>query len=137
MILMMILLLIGKKVQWTQSKSLRVPVNTNPGIEVNDCSLFSRFLIAFRSFDLMRLFSLVILSMQTPHVGLAKETHSPRFQAILRVTSGRKKKPHDIKSFSHELNSKGVRPFPVWRSRAVGHMEVSYYSLCLCSFLMS
>ncbi|XP_013642173.1 probable serine/threonine protein kinase IRE [Brassica napus] len=82
----------GKKVQWTQSKSLRVPVNTNPGIE-------------------------------TSHVGLAKETHSPRFQAILRVTSGRKKKPHDIKSFSHELNSKGVRPFPVWRSRAVGHME--------------
>ena len=64
--------------------------------------------------------------MQSSHVGLAKETQqSPRFQAILRVTSGRKKKAHDIKSFSHELNSKGVRPFPVWRSRAVGHMEVS------------
>jgi hypothetical protein len=61
--------------------------------------------------------------MQSTHVGLAKETQSPRFQAILRVTSGRKKKAHDIKSFSHELNSKGVRPFPVWRSRAVGHME--------------
>lgn len=64
------------------------------------------------------------LSMQSSHVGLAKEKESPRFQAILRVTSGRKKKAHDIKSFSHELNSKGVRPFPVWRSRAVGHMEV-------------
>lgn len=71
--------------------------------------------------------------MQTSHVGLAKETHSPRFQAILRVTSGRKKKPHDIKSFSHELNSKGVRPFPVWRSRAVGHMEVR---ILFCSYLM-
>ncbi|CAH2043869.1 unnamed protein product [Thlaspi arvense] len=82
----------GKKVQWTQSKSLRAPANPNPGLE-------------------------------SSHVGLAKETHSPRFQAILRVTSGRKKKAHDIKSFSHELNSKGVRPFPVWRSRAVGHME--------------
>ncbi|CAN7046151.1 unnamed protein product [Brassica rapa subsp. trilocularis] len=69
-----------KKVQWSQSKSLRVPVSPNPGIEVT----------------------------------------------VLRVTGGgRKKKPHDVKSFSHELNSKGVRPFPVWRSRAVGHMEVS------------
>ncbi|XP_065868897.1 probable serine/threonine protein kinase IRE isoform X2 [Euphorbia lathyris] len=48
---------------------------------------------------------------------------SPRFQAILRVTSGRKKKTPDVKSFSHELNSKGVRPFPIWKSRAFGHME--------------
>lgn len=63
---------------------------------------------------------------------------SPRFQAILRVTSGRKKRTHDIKSFSHELNSKGVRPFPVWKSRAFGHMEVNlnlYYKfLCLIVF---
>ncbi|PRQ59864.1 putative protein kinase AGC-MAST family [Rosa chinensis] len=55
--------------------------------------------------------------------GLTKEMQSPRFQAILRVTSGRKKRTPDIKSFSHELNSKGVRPFPVWKSRAFGHME--------------
>ncbi|KAH9607453.1 hypothetical protein KSS87_019350 [Heliosperma pusillum] len=48
---------------------------------------------------------------------------SPRFQAILRVTSGRKKKTPDVKSFSHELNSKGVRPYPFWKSRAFGHME--------------
>lgn len=54
---------------------------------------------------------------------------SPRFQAILRVTSGRKKKAPEIKSFSHELNSKGVRPFPVWKSRAFGHMEVCLPSL--------
>ncbi|KAL7001668.1 non-specific serine,threonine protein kinase [Sarracenia purpurea var. burkii] len=53
----------------------------------------------------------------------AKEVQSPRFQAILRVTSGRKKRAPDIKSFSHELNSKGVRPFPFWKSRAFGHME--------------
>ncbi|CAF1921520.1 unnamed protein product [Brassica napus] len=69
----------GKKVQWSQSKSLRVPVSPNPGIE----------------------------------------------PSCVRVTGGRKKKTHDVKSFSHELNSKGVRPFPVWRSRAVGHMEAS------------
>ncbi|RID76858.1 hypothetical protein BRARA_B03808 [Brassica rapa] len=69
----------GKKVQWSQSKSLRVPVSPNPGIE----------------------------------------------PSCVRVTGGCKKKPHDVKSFSHELNSKGVRPFPVWRSRAVGHMEAS------------
>ncbi|XP_047324112.1 probable serine/threonine protein kinase IRE [Impatiens glandulifera] len=52
-----------------------------------------------------------------------KEIQSPRFQAILRVTSGRRKRGHDIKSFSHELNSKGVRPFPFIKSRAFGHME--------------
>ncbi|KAL6131880.1 hypothetical protein ACLB2K_070253 [Fragaria x ananassa] len=57
------------------------------------------------------------------HAGLTKEMQSPRFQAILRVTSGRKKRTPDIKSFSHELDSKGVRPFPVWKSRAFGHME--------------
>lgn len=54
---------------------------------------------------------------------LIKEMQSPRFQAILRVTSGRKKKKPDIKSFSHELNSKGVRPYPFLKSRAFGHME--------------
>ena len=54
----------------------------------------------------------------------AKEIQSPRFQAILRVTSGRKNRNHDIKSFSHELNSKGVRPFPIWKSRAFGYVEV-------------
>ncbi|KAL6507526.1 putative serine/threonine protein kinase ireh1 [Orobanche gracilis] len=44
-----------------------------------------------------------------------KESESPRFQAILRVTSApRKRFPGDIKSFSHELNSKGVRPYPFW-----------------------
>ncbi|OVA19533.1 Protein kinase domain [Macleaya cordata] len=54
----------------------------------------------------------------------AKEIQSPRFQAILRVTSGRRKRcPADVKSFSHELNSKGVRPFPFWKSRALGHPE--------------
>ncbi|XP_057952736.1 probable serine/threonine protein kinase IRE isoform X2 [Malania oleifera] len=57
------------------------------------------------------------------HAAFAKEIQSPRFQAILRLTSGRKKKTTNIKSFSHELNSKGVRPYPFWRPRAVGHME--------------
>ncbi|KAF2311733.1 hypothetical protein GH714_026449 [Hevea brasiliensis] len=62
-------------------------------------------------------------ALESNHAAFAKELQSPRFQAILRVTSGRKKKAPDVKSFSHELNSKGVRPFPVWRSRAFGHME--------------
>lgn len=57
---------------------------------------------------------------------------SPRFQEILRLTSGRKKRNPDIKSFSHELNSKGVRPFPIWKHR--GHMEVIF---CLSSFSFS
>ncbi|XP_021747282.1 probable serine/threonine protein kinase IREH1 [Chenopodium quinoa] len=53
-----------------------------------------------------------------------KESESPRFQAILRVTSGpRKRNPADIKSFSHELNSKGVRPFPFWKPRGLNNLE--------------
>ncbi|XP_059450583.1 probable serine/threonine protein kinase IRE [Corylus avellana] len=82
----------GKKVQWTQSKSVKAPLPLNMGLEAN-------------------------------HAAFVKEIQSPRFQAILRVTSGRKKRTPEIKSFSHELNSKGVRPFPVWKSRAFGHME--------------
>ncbi|XP_024969374.1 probable serine/threonine protein kinase IREH1 isoform X3 [Cynara cardunculus var. scolymus] len=53
-----------------------------------------------------------------------KESESPRFQAILRVTSApRKRYPADIKSFSHELNSKGVRPFPLWKPRGLNNLE--------------
>ncbi|KAI4352098.1 hypothetical protein L6164_006384 [Bauhinia variegata] len=53
-----------------------------------------------------------------------KESESPRFQAILRVTSApRKRFPGDIKSFSHELNSKGVRPFPFWKPRRLNNLE--------------
>nr|GMC69132.1 probable serine/threonine protein kinase IREH1 isoform X1 [Ipomoea batatas] len=53
-----------------------------------------------------------------------KESESPRFQAILRVTSApRKRHPVDIKSFSHELNSKGVRPFPLWKPRGLNNLE--------------
>ncbi|KAM5570371.1 putative serine/threonine protein kinase IREH1 [Rosa sericea] len=53
-----------------------------------------------------------------------KESESPRFQAILRLTSApRKRHPADIKSFSHELNSKGVRPFPFWKPRGLNNVE--------------
>lgn len=62
--------------------------------------------------------------LQGYHAVFAKEMQSPRFQAILRLTSGRKKRAPDIKSFSHELDSKGVRPLPFWKSRALGRMEV-------------
>ncbi|KAL9255188.1 putative serine/threonine protein kinase IREH1 [Drosera capensis] len=55
-----------------------------------------------------------------------KESESPRFQDILRFTSGpRKKNPADWKSFSHELNSKGVRPFPFWKPRGINNLEAS------------
>ncbi|KAL8474451.1 hypothetical protein ACS0TY_031065 [Phlomoides rotata] len=53
-----------------------------------------------------------------------KESESPRFQAILRLTSApRKRFPGDIKSFSHELNSKGVRPYPFWKPRRLNNLE--------------
>ncbi|XP_055818880.1 probable serine/threonine protein kinase IRE [Solanum dulcamara] len=64
-----------------------------------------------------------ISSAEGSHAASSKEMQSPRFQAILRVTSGHRKRVPDIKSFSHELNSKGVRPLPFWKSRAHGRME--------------
>lgn len=67
-----------------------------------------------------------------------KESESPRFQAILRVTSGpRKRNPADIKSFSHELNSKGVRPFPFWKPRGLNNLEVSILFYSLPRFLVA
>lgn len=38
--------ILGKKVQWSQSKSQRVPANSNPGLEVNNVFYvwFSKFL---------------------------------------------------------------------------------------------
>ncbi|KAK6127848.1 hypothetical protein DH2020_038417 [Rehmannia glutinosa] len=65
-----------------------------------------------------------------------KESESPRFQAILRVTSApRKRFPGDIKSFSHELNSKGVRPYPFWKPKRLNNLEVIRFYTQL--FLMS
>lgn len=56
----------------------------------------------------------------------AKETESPRFQALLRVTRGpwKNKLTHDIKSFSHELDPRGVRPFPSWKPRNFNNIQV-------------
>ncbi|KAH0880521.1 hypothetical protein HID58_067915 [Brassica napus] len=36
----------------------------------------------------------------------------------------RKRFPSGIKSFSHELNSKGVQPFPLWKSHSSNNVEV-------------
>ncbi|XP_028801718.1 probable serine/threonine protein kinase IRE [Neltuma alba] len=84
---------LGKRIYGTQCKLSRAPSHAVPLMQGNDDTF-------------------------------AKELQSPRVQAILRVTSGRKKKPVDFfKSYSHELNSKGFRPFPVWKNRALGHIE--------------
>ncbi|XP_020393480.1 probable serine/threonine protein kinase IREH1 isoform X2 [Zea mays] len=53
-----------------------------------------------------------------------KESESPRFKAIMQATSApRKRLPADIKSFSHELNSKGVCPFPFWKPRGIYNLK--------------
>ncbi|XP_073107468.1 probable serine/threonine protein kinase IRE [Elaeis guineensis] len=49
---------------------------------------------------------------------------SPRFRAILRATSGRKKRgPTDVKSFSHELNSKTPHHLPIRKLRGLSSPE--------------
>lgn len=54
----------------------------------------------------------------------AKEMQSPRFRAIIRATSGRRKRsPTDVKSFSHELNSKGTSPLPIRKLRGLTSPE--------------
>ncbi|KAM7273997.1 hypothetical protein ACFE04_028661 [Oxalis oulophora] len=62
-------------------------------------------------------------ALEGAHVALSKEVTSSQLQTILHMTSGRKKKAPNTKAFSHELNSNGVRPFPVRKSRAFGHIE--------------
>uniref|UniRef100_A0A0D9ZCD4 non-specific serine/threonine protein kinase n=1 Tax=Oryza glumipatula TaxID=40148 RepID=A0A0D9ZCD4_9ORYZ len=53
-----------------------------------------------------------------------KESESPRFKAIMQATSApRKRVPADIKSYSHELNSKGVRPFPLLKPRGFYNLK--------------
>ncbi|OEL31697.1 putative serine/threonine protein kinase IRE [Dichanthelium oligosanthes] len=42
--------------------------------------------------------------------GGGREMDSPRFRAILRATSGRRKRAPDVKSFSHELSAGGGVP---------------------------
>uniref|UniRef100_A0A0D9Y1L4 non-specific serine/threonine protein kinase n=1 Tax=Leersia perrieri TaxID=77586 RepID=A0A0D9Y1L4_9ORYZ len=39
--------------------------------------------------------------------GSGREMDSPRFRAILRATSGRRKRAPEVKSFSHELSARG------------------------------
>ncbi|KAG6494836.1 hypothetical protein ZIOFF_042598 [Zingiber officinale] len=52
-----------------------------------------------------------------------KESESPRFKEIMQATSAPRKKPGDVKSFSHELSSKGVRPFPFWKPRSTYNLK--------------
>ncbi|XP_009408996.2 probable serine/threonine protein kinase IREH1 [Musa acuminata AAA Group] len=53
-----------------------------------------------------------------------KESESPRFKEIMQATSvPRKKFPGDVKSYSHELSSKGVRPFPFWKPRSAYNLK--------------
>ncbi|XP_051137839.1 probable serine/threonine protein kinase IRE [Andrographis paniculata] len=68
--------------------------------------------------------SLKVISPRRPgpeghHATFGKEMQSARFQAIVR----RKKRSPETKSFSHEFDSKGVRPLPFWKSRAIGRTE--------------
>ncbi|KAF3341060.1 serine/threonine protein kinase IRE [Carex littledalei] len=53
---------------------------------------------------------------------LGQELESPRFRAIIRATSGRKK-GGDVKSFSHELNCKGHHQLPVSRLRGIPNLD--------------
>jgi hypothetical protein len=66
-----------------------------------------------------------------------KESESPRFKAIMQATSApRKKGPVDIKSYSHELNSKGVRPYPnFWKPRGVYNLKVIFFPKPLWVFV--
>ena len=129
---------IGKKVHWSETRAMRAPSPLNLGLSLGfevmklfmNWYFFSFFQRMYVLLGFLCLCVCARLCGQVNHASaFAKEIHSPRFQAILRVTSGRKNRNHDIKSFSHELNSKGVRPFPIWKSRAFGYVEVYLFKL--------
>ncbi|XP_039124244.1 probable serine/threonine protein kinase IRE [Dioscorea cayenensis subsp. rotundata] len=52
-----------------------------------------------------------------------KDIQSPRFRAIIRATSGRRRRATDIKSFSHELNGNGPRHRPISKLSGLGSTE--------------
>ncbi|XP_076914423.1 putative serine/threonine protein kinase IRE [Bidens hawaiensis] len=83
----------GKKVSWSQSKSLRVLPPPIGGLELQG------------------------------NATMSKEMQSPRFQAILRATSGLKKRASDLKSLTHDLGSKGSRPLSFAKSLGYGRVE--------------
>uniref|UniRef100_A0A7I4FUW0 non-specific serine/threonine protein kinase n=1 Tax=Physcomitrium patens TaxID=3218 RepID=A0A7I4FUW0_PHYPA len=64
------------------------------------------------------------LMMQDIETDLPKEIESPRFQALLRMTGGpRKGKTTDIKSFSHELDPRGMRSYEFPRPHNLHELE--------------
>ncbi|KAK7404232.1 hypothetical protein VNO78_04942 [Psophocarpus tetragonolobus] len=112
------------------SSSLGAPsFLTQDAVPINHATLRSKSnshsgeKVPFTHSQSLRPHSQLIPVLEGHHAAFAREIQSPRFQEILRLTSGRRKRNPDIKSFSHELNSKGVRPFPIWKHRAFGHME--------------
>jgi hypothetical protein len=64
-------------------------------------------------------------SLSQCEVPKEKEIESPRFQALLRMTGGpRKGKTPDIKSFSHELDPRGIRSHEFMRPHSLHELEV-------------
>ncbi|RWW69202.1 hypothetical protein BHE74_00023220 [Ensete ventricosum] len=49
-----------------------------------------------------------------------------RIRMLVATSVPRKKFPGDVKSFSHELSSKGVRPFPFWKPRSTYNLKVKF-----------
>lgn len=61
-------------------------------------------------------------------------TESPRFKALLRMTGSKGKRPTDIKSFSHELDPRGVRSHEFFRPHNLGGFND--LEVCLLSITM-
>nr|PNR28567.1 hypothetical protein PHYPA_029159 [Physcomitrium patens] len=73
-----------------------------------------------------RCFDIAMQESESPlsQPDIPKEIESPRFQALLRMTAGpRKGKSTDIKSFSHELDPRGVRSYEFLRPRDLLDLE--------------
>lgn len=89
---------------------------------------------------LLCLTSLSVYEKQTMELYDKKETDSPRFKALLRLTCGlsKKKSAADITSFSHELSSTASTLHPYLRFQNVKNSEVSFlpnqHCQCICHF---
>lgn len=85
-------------------------------------------------FHVMSICIYIIRRLLTIWSASQSPTESPRFKALLRMTGSKGKRPTDIKSFSHELDPRGVRSHEFFRPHNLGGFND--LEVCLLSITM-
>lgn len=99
------------------------------------CRIVSKSPLCMVCFHVMSIFMYIIRRSLTMRSASQSPTESPRFKALLRMTGSKGKRPTDIKSFSHELDPRGVRSHEFFRPHNLGGFND--LEVCLLSITMS